>query len=184
MKIKDMFQRFKYNRLRNHVGGLNPHNAVIGEWIRWWVEDSQEPSDNRDRMVIEPPPYVQRRQADILFLEKDPRSPKAYPRYLVKGVAEIENKKEKLVDKIDTLRKYERATEEIEWEDSDGSTGTATEQQYPDLKFGLLCSIIYPNTRDVDEVPELRNAIDKAKEYSNDSRMTWIIYVNSFQNPP
>jgi hypothetical protein len=31
---------FKIERLCDTILGYNPHDALIGEWLRWWLSDS------------------------------------------------------------------------------------------------------------------------------------------------
>lgn len=161
MDIKEQIELFQKNRvpyLRKHI--LNPpnnHHAIIDQWIRWWIEDTNE--SNAVRGVFDEAIACKGKlRADIMFLEQS--SDKVFK---IKGVAEIENNinndADKYLEKLDTLKIYDEMTD-----------------KFPDLEFAVLSTIVVAdkNNTYLDFFSQL---LDEAKKYSKDSSRTWIIYT-------
>ena len=126
------------------------HEALIGEWINWWFEQKI------DGMICNPArcsKLVSRRCADILFLKQFERE----EHYEVKGVAEVENSKKKIIYKIESLKSYEKYTRR-------GALA------YPDLEFAILCyALATPNETLSDEIHS------KILQVSKRSNLLWIV---------
>jgi hypothetical protein len=71
--------KFKIERICDTVMGYNPHDALIGEWVRWWVSDSVVDARKR-RRIINPAIEISKNDekkayADLLFVEElEPRA--------------------------------------------------------------------------------------------------------------
>ncbi len=66
----ELFQKNRISYLQKHI--LNPpnnHHAIIDQWIRWWIEDTNESSDERG-VFDEAKACKGGRHADLMFLEK------------------------------------------------------------------------------------------------------------------
>ena len=149
----------KYNfkeRIQNFKGRC--HDALIGEWINWWfLQKDTEP------MICNPARQSRsgRRKyiADLLFLERFVEE----EHYEVKGVAEIENNKNKIFEKINSLKSYEDYTRR-------GNNA------YPDLEFAVLCFTL----KDIDYSEKI---INKVYSISDRSNLLWIIcQINNVSN--
>ncbi|MCZ7403644.1 MAG: hypothetical protein O8C67_01750, partial [Candidatus Methanoperedens sp.] len=84
--IKKLFDEFDYKKVTKCFYG-KCHEALIGEWINWWLENTK---GNRKRRIINPAMqanYYGNFSADLLFCERDNRSKS----YKAIGVAEVEN---------------------------------------------------------------------------------------------
>ena len=128
------------------------HEALIGEWINWWFEQKKI-----NGMICNPArcsKSVSRRFfADILFLEQF----EGEEHYEVKGVAEVENSEKKIIDKIESLKSYEKYTRR-------GALA------YPDLEFAILCyALATPNETLSDEI------YSKILQVSKRSNLLWIV---------
>ena len=145
--ISKMLQQFEWKRLMRVCGGA--HHGKIGEWIRWWI------NLNPGHMVINPAPResMKRVYADILFLEEV----SGKNLFEVVGVAEVEDKKKKWIDKLQSLKAYGQ-----------------NQKQFPDLKFALLCMSVYMDLTNEKDVHELGKAV---QNLSRHSRMDWILYM-------
>lgn len=165
MNIIEMVELFQKNRvpyLRNHI--LNPpnnHHAIISQWGRWWIEDTNDLGANRG--IFDEAIECKGRRADIMFLEQS-----ADKIFEIKGVAEIENNnndnENKYSDKLDTLKLYDESTE-----------------KFPDLEFAILSTLIKvdKNNTAIDFFTPLLKDI---RYYSKGSMLTWIIFL-LFQVP-
>lgn len=126
------------------------HDALIGEWIKWWL------SQNLHNMICNPArssksgsrTYI----ADLLFLEQF----EGNDYYDVKGVAEVENDEKKFMDKIESLRSYEKYFK-------------LGSRAYPNLSFAILCYTL--NIPNDDLAQKVYDKILKASENSN---LLWI----------
>lgn len=157
-KMIELFQQKRIPYLRNHV--LNPpnnHHAIIGQWERWWIEDTNESGVTKG-IFDEAIACEGRRHADIMFLKKSPDEI-----FEIKGVAEIENNIEddtnKYLYKLETLKRYDEMTD-----------------KFPDLEFVILSTImvIDKNNTYLDFFSPL---LKEAKNYSKDSNLSWIIFI-------
>lgn len=149
----ELFQQKRVSYLRNYI--LNPprnHNAIISQWARWWIEDTKEEGVERG-VFDEATACESGKRADLMFLEKSSGI------FKIRGVAEIENKGEKYLEKLETLKEYDDMT-----------------VRYPDLKFVILSTImiIDRNNKTKDYFSPL---FEEAKKYSKDSNLSWIIYI-------
>ncbi len=159
MDIIDQLELFQKNRvpyLQKYV--LNPpnnHNSIISQWARWWIEDTNDSGANRG-VFDEAIACKGKRRADIMFLEQ--YSDKVFE---IKGVAEIENNikddENKYLEKLETLKLY----------DTD---------KFPNIEFVILSTImvIDKNNKTLNFFSPL---LEKAKDYSKDSSLSWIIYI-------
>lgn len=128
-KITEMIKNFNYNRVNNCYYG-KCHEALIGEWINWWLENGEK---SHERRIINPAvqAYYNGRKyyGDLLFFEKNNKSKS----YKAVGVAEIENPKSKylskLLSKLKSLNAYIYAK------------GVNNQKKFPDLEFVLLSAI-------------------------------------------
>ena len=145
--ISKMLQQFEWKRLLRVCGGA--HHGKIGEWIRWWIDLKPR------HMVINPAPMESTKRvfADILFLEEV----RGTNLFEVVGVAEVEDDKEKWIDKLQSLKAYGQ-----------------NQKQFPDLKFALLCMSVYMNITIEKDIWELGKAV---QNLSKNSRMDWILYM-------
>lgn len=152
------------------------HDALIGQWERWWNEDTIAKKNVR---AIQPreAAYIKkkrgkhihknRRIADIMFLEKVNKK-----EFGIKGIAEIENDRKKLEEKVETLKSYE-------------GTKLSGKTRYPCLRFGVLCTVIKLRHDSQDGFVMDNNvwdtyyapAIKKMIAYSQKSKMDWIFYA-------
>ncbi|MCZ7399367.1 MAG: hypothetical protein O8C62_06745 [Candidatus Methanoperedens sp.] len=160
MNITEMVELFQKNRvpyLRNHI--LNPpnnHNAIISQWGRWWIEDTNNLGSNRG--IFDEAIECEGRRADIMFLEQS-----ADKIFKIKGVAEIENNinddEDKYREKLGTLTLYDKSTE-----------------KFPDLKFAILSAlmVIDKNNTAIDFFTPL---LEDIRNHSKDSRLSWIIFL-------
>ncbi|MEM2507314.1 MAG: hypothetical protein QXF61_09760 [Nitrososphaeria archaeon] len=126
------------------------HDAIIGEWINWWL------TQKGDTRICNPARHSRsgsrRYIADLLFLERF----KGYDYYEVKGVAEVENNESKFMDKIKSLISYENYIKK----------GSAV---YPNLEFAIFCyTLDIPNDELSDRIYE--TLID----LSRNSKLLWI----------
>jgi hypothetical protein len=168
--ISKMVESFKIRKFSNSVFGFNPHDATIGEWIKWWLTDSKR-GEERKRRVINPAMLASFRRkrvfADILFAEETIAGAE---NYRILGVAEIENNKDKLMKKLENLLVYEEAATETR------------EKKFPDLKFALLCAKMDYDYHENEEFSAkerhlLNRLIEKMQEISKKSRLYWILYL-------
>lgn len=118
--LEDVLKQFTYDRLSRIRG--EAHDAIVGEWIRWWLE-----VDPQNHLAINPAKYVDAEDgksysADILFCRKDAEELELQE---IVGVGEIENKRKKWFEKLESLKAY------------------ALSMKYPSLRFTLLCVRIY-----------------------------------------
>jgi len=146
--LKKMLQKFDHNRLCKVRG--EAHDAIVGEWIRWWVDTSP-----KSHLAINPAKYVDTKgkksySADILFCSKQELG-----LYEVLGVTEVENKRKKWFLKLDSLRAY------------------ALSQKYPNIEFTLLCVRVY-SKKDRDLFSQLLQLIKKTSALV--PKITWILY--------
>lgn len=127
------------------------HDALIGEWINWWLERSD------DGMICNPArgsrSGSRRYVADLLFLERF----EGFECYEVRGIGEVENSRRKFMHKIDSLASYEKYTRQ-------GSN------VYPNLEFAILCyTLDIPN----DELAQ--SIYDRVLQVSENSGLLWIV---------
>ncbi len=102
-KITKMIKDFdlNYNRVTKCYYG-KCHEALIGEWINWWLENSEK---SHKRRIINPAmqaSYYGKYYGDLLFCERDNRSKS----YKCVGVAEIENTMKHYLSKLKSLNAY------------------------------------------------------------------------------
>ena len=147
--ILDSIKRHDFQRILRFRGKC--HDALIGEWINWWL------GQNINGMICNPArgsKLASRRCfADILFLEQF----KGEEHYEVKGVAEVENNKNKFIKKIKSLTSYEEYTKR-------GSVA------YPDLEFAIFCyTLATPNDALAQKV------YSKILKVSQRSDLLWIV---------
>lgn len=160
MNIIEMVELFQKNRvpyLSNHIlNAPNNHHAIIGQWGRWWIEDTNDLGANRG--IFDEAIRCKGRRADIMFLEES-----ADKIFEIKGVAEIENNnnnnENKYSEKLDTLKLYDESTE-----------------KFPDLEFAILSTLnkIDENNTALDFFTPLLKEI---RNYSKESKLTWIIFM-------
>jgi len=167
--VIDMIENFKIKRFCNTVFGWNPHDAIIGEWIRWWLVDSKL-GERRKRRVINSAIAIRFGGktviSDLLFAEQARINSDLYK---ILGVAEVENSQKGFLRKLKNLSLYEESGKKEE------------ERKFPDLKFALLCikvSVSKDSTfRNIDLIKELNS---KMQEFSKNSGMYWILYMLKF----
>jgi len=148
------------------------HEPIIGEWVRWWTEDTRTKGAGEKRAVLCPGTKAtyrsQVRTADILFLEKM----SGQASYKIKGVAEIESAYSKLKNKLQTLKFYEKYR-------------LRGRRPYKDLQFAILSMTLkvkqeIKKSSDINR-EEIRRDLDpiikKAQELSRNSKLTWVVYV-------
>lgn len=167
MNITEMVELFQKNRvpyLRNHI--LNPpnnHNAIISQWGRWWIEDTNDLGSNRG--IFDEAIGCEGRRADIMFLEQS-----ADKIFEIKGVAEIENNSntddDKYREKLNTLTLYDKSTE-----------------KFPDLKFAILSALIVIDKNNTVAKDLFTPLLEDIRNHSKGSRLSWIIFI-LFQVPP
>lgn len=147
--IVESLKQYDFLRILRMKGKC--HDALIGEWINWWLGQSI------DGLICNPARgsrsgsrgYI----ADLLFLERF----EGFEYYEVKGVGEVENSHKKIMDKIDSLASYEKYTRQ-------GSSA------YPNLEFAILCCTLdVPNDELVEKI------YDKVLQVSENSGLLWII---------
>jgi len=176
MEIKTAIKNFDYKRLNKSVYG-GAHDAIIGEWINWWVKYCLNDKKGIIHSIINPAmqasfrgkPYF----ADILFVEHSEKidigkDSDGVTRqfYRVVGVAEIENDNslEKLKHKVNSLSAYENCRDK------------KRRIKFPDLEFGILCTYYLD-----EDLKERRYEIRRIKEYmkqkSKFSNMQWVLYI-------
>jgi len=116
--ILESVKKYDFLRIRRFIGRC--HDALIGEWINWWIEQ------NSTGMICNPARSSKKGSkrciADILFLAQ----PDKQDYHEVKGVAEVENSENKIISKIESLNSYEKHKKR-------GSLA------YPDLEFAIMC---------------------------------------------
>lgn len=165
--IIQMVEKFNVKRLRETIYGYRPHNAIIGEWVRWWLRDSRL-GEKRKRRIIDPAVGItyrkKRAHADLLFAEQARKDSEFFK---ILGVAEIENNSSKFLKKLRNLSFYEQTNKDRE------------DRKFPDLKFSVLCCRIRKpvnreNVKDVDLVEKL---VKESKMYSRKSEIYWILYL-------
>lgn len=162
--------KFKIERLCDTVMGYNPHDAIIGEWVRWWVSDSVVDARKR-RRIINPAIAIskdakKKAYADLLFVDElEPDS----DYFEVVGVAEVENGESKFFEKLENLSFYEQNGKSNE------------ERKFPDLQFALLCSKAKAEyckgvvvVKDIELFDTVKR---KMQEYSEKSSICWVLYL-------
>jgi hypothetical protein len=147
--ILKSLRKYDFQRILRMKGSC--HDAIIGEWISWWL------NQNINGMICNPARGSKlgnrRCIADLLFLEQF----QGFDYYEVKGVAEIENNENKFIDKVKSLASYENYVKR-------GS------KVYPSLEFAILCHTLnLPN----DELAE--KIYGRILEVSEGSNLLWII---------
>jgi len=175
LKIQWAIRRFRYERLQFVYGGA--HDAIIGEWIRWWNEDVLKGSKYFVHSVINPAIQARYRgkryYADILFAEHVTNQDRGKDIegverdfFRIVGVAEIENNNclENLKRKVDSIYAYEKCRDR------------RRRIKFEDLEFGLLCTHYYDQ-----DFKERKDEINKVKEYirekSENSKLQWVLYL-------
>lgn len=156
MNIVEQIELFRQKRLPYicaHI--LNPpnnHHSIIGEWGRWWIEDTNK--NNTNRGIFDESIGCEGRRADIMFLEETSDN-----LFEINGVAEIENNNNTIdvLKKLDTLKIYDELS-----------------KKFPDLKFVILCNTITIND---DNKDHLSSILKYAQKKSEDSDLFWIIYI-------
>ena len=161
--ITKMIDEFDYEKVTNCYYG-KCHDALIGEWINWWLVNTKK---SNERRIINPAiraSYYGNYFADVLFFERNNESKS----YKAIGVAEIENNLSKYLSKLKSLNAYIFAKE------------INSNKKFPDLKFVLLSTILKTdeegNATDLhyDAYEELKH---KIKHYSKKSKdIYWIYY--------
>lgn len=169
--ITKYIEKFDYNRVTHCYYHTKCHDALIGEWIHWWLVKTKKAHKRR---IINPAiqaSYYGNYTADILFCERDDRSKS----YKALGVAEIENNPHKYLTKLKSLKAYISAK------------GKNHERKFPDLKFVLLST---RQTADkegytTDSHFKLYKQIkEKVIRYSQESDVYWIYYQLKTQRNP
>ena len=154
LHLDKVLSKFKWKRLAKVAGG--GHDARIGEWIRWWNEG------NLDHMVINPAPKTEIQGkpvfADLLFLEK--KNAGAPNLLNVVGVAEIENNREKFLEKLNSLRAY-----------------IDNKKKYPDLEFALLSVSWYRDLEKEQYEKTFEKVLQTLKDFSESSTQSWILHA-------
>lgn len=151
----ELFQKNRVPYLQKHI--LNPpnnHHAIINQWVRWWIDDTND--SNATRGIFDEAKACEGgRHADIMFLEKSSDNI-----FKIKGVAEVENNirdnPNKFLEKLDTLKIYDESTD-----------------KFPDLEFVILSSILV-NEKNKEFFSSL---LERAIDYSKDSSLSWIIFI-------
>lgn len=142
-----MLQNFNCSRL-SKIRGHRSHDGIIGEWIRWWIDMNSDA-----HMVINPAPSVKGERwysADILFLEKNDEG-----KFMLAGVAEIENNRRKWFEKLESLKAY-----------------ASKKSQYRNLKFVLLCVGVHS-----DGDKNMFNGImEQMRSFSKQFGLDWVLY--------
>lgn len=176
MEIKTAIKKFNYKRLNNYIYG-GAHDAIIGEWIKWWITDCLKNKKGIVNSVINPAIHARFLGkgycADILFAEHSQKTDKGKDIdgeerefFRIIGVAEIENDNclKKLKHKVNSLYAYEKCKDKRH------------RTKFPDLEFGVLCTYYF----DID-LKERKHEIKKIKDYmkqkSKDSIMQWVLYI-------
>lgn len=175
MNIQTTIQKFKYEQLNNYIYG-GAHEALIGEWIRWWITDSIKGEKGIVHSVINPAmqarfwskPYY----ADVLFAEHIEKNDKGKDIdgverdfFRIVGVAEIENdnRLNTLKHKINSLYAYEKCKDKKH------------RLKFPDLKFDLLCTYYFEE--DDTKKDEIKKIKDYIKQKSKNSKIKWVYYI-------
>ncbi len=168
--IKKAIDKFDYNNVTKSYYG-KCHEALIGEWVNWWLRKTKKSSERR---IINPAiqaSYYGNYTADILFCERDNRSKS----YKALGVAEVENEPNKYLYKLKSLNAYIF------------SKGKKREQKFPDLEFVLLST-----RQKIDKEGNITNfhfnLYEAIKEqiinYSEKSDVYWIYYQMKLKSHP
>ena len=165
--IIKMIENFKIKRFCETIYGYNPHSAIIGGWVRWWLKDSRL-GEKRERRVINPAigmTYRKKRVfADLLFAEQARRDSYFFK---VLGVAEVENNSSRFLEKLRALSLYEQLHKERE------------DRKFPDLKFNLLCCKTTRKRVDqkvMDEADLIEKLVKESEMCSRNSDLRWILY--------
>lgn len=162
MDMIEKIELFRQNRLpyihRHILNPPNNHHSIIGQWERWWNEDTN--IYNANRGVFDESITCDGRRADMMFLEESSNS------FEIKGVAEIENSNNiiDILEKLDTLEKYDNSP-----------------KKFPDLEFVILCNAI---TVEDNKYNYLLNLLKEARNKSKNSDLFWIIYILKIFNNP
>lgn len=165
-----MIENFRIEKLCDTVFGFNPHDAIIGEWIKWWLIDSFV-GRKKKRRVINPAIGVRKYGkkmtfADILFAEET-RAGFGY--FKILGVAEVENSDYLFLRKLKNLSYYEEIDKKKD------------KRKFPDLQFALLCikaDATYQKGNVVlDDVSLINSLKRRMREYSRKSSMCWVLYL-------
>ena len=163
-----MVENFKIKRFCETIYGYNPHSAIIGEWIRWWLRDSRL-RERKMRRIINPAIAITYRKkrviADLLFAEQARRDSDFFK---VLGVAEVENNSSEFLKKLRHLSFYEQIDTERE------------DRKFPDLKFSLLCCKTTRKRVDEEVMTEadlIEKLVKDSKMYSRNSELYWILYL-------
>lgn len=174
--MQKAIKKFNYRNLNKHVYG-RAHDAIIGEWIKWWIADFSRGKTGIIHSVINSAIKARFRGkaycADILLAEHSERTDKGKDIdgverefFRIVGVAEIENDNslEKLKHRVNSLYAYEKCRDR------------KRRTKFPDLEFGILCTYYFS-----EDFVERKREIEKIKQYikqkSTDSKMQWVLYI-------
>lgn len=175
MKVRAAIRKFSYGNLNQYVYG-RAHDAIIGEWVRWWISCSNR--QGTTHAVINPAIQASFRKktycADLLLAEHrvqidkqvDPDDGEVRDFFRIVGVAEIENDNsiEKLRHRVNSIEAYEKCRDK------------KYRRKFPDLNFAVLCTY-YPAQDISAGSKEIENTINYLKEKSKASKLLWIFYV-------
>jgi len=150
LNLEKMLEQFEYDRLSRVRG--EAHDAIVGEWIRWWLEANLE-----SHIAFNPAKYVDTKEgksysADILFCR---RNKEEFELQEIVGVGEIENKRKKWFQKLESLKSY------------------ALSGKYRDLQFTLLSVRIY-SRKDKELFSQLLERIREASLVTPE--IDWLLY--------
>lgn len=171
--IDKMIGNFKIKRLCNTIFGFKPHDAIIGEWIKWWLDDSSV-GTKKKRRIINPAIGMEKYGkkltfADILFAEE---TQTGFGYFKIVGVAEVENSERFFLRKLKNLSYYEQI----------GVRKDA--RKFPDLQFALLCVRASARYQDGNIILSnddlIKNLKRRMRQYSRKSRMCWVLYLLRF----
>ena len=174
LKLQSYISKFKYGRLNKYIYG-GAHDAIIGEWIRWWITDTIKGKKGIIHSIINPAMEAkyrgQKYHADVLFaehVEKKDKGPDVNgikrDFFRIVGVAEIENNNriETLKRKVNSLYAYEKCRDKNR------------RIKFPDLDFTILCTYYLEDSNKQHEVSVIINYI---KTISKKSKLKWVFYV-------
>lgn len=147
--ILESIKDYDFRRILRMKGSC--HSALVGRWIDWWL------GQKIDGMVCNPARGsrggCRRYFADLLFLELF----QGEDCYEVKGVAEVENNREKFTQKIRSLASFEKYTRR----------GI---RAYPDMEFAAFCYTI-----DIPEDVLGQKIYDEIFDVCEESELLWIV---------
>jgi len=152
--LKEKFKNFNWQKLSKVRG--KAHEGIIGAWIDLWIE-----IDPENHMVLNPASYIADSSADVVFLRNiQEEGSRILPLYYPIGVAEVENSPKKWIEKVETLRAYEKEYLNLR---AEGARATLKS-----LLLSITAKEVYQE--------KFEELVQRVKDLSKNSESSWVLY--------